>query len=312
MRPLVVLLLLSQAGSALAAEGRLRRTPKPGWALTLEGTASFVHSPSGPLGLERPDAIRFDRIEYGHEPWDAFGGRAALAYRWQTGWRAEVRAAYIEEMGDGSEEPGRVGFAPPSGGVTPFTTAVLGVGANLFRTQVNVWRTLETARALSWEVGFGMRAVSFEERATATFAGPSSTFLESDADTLFLGLQAGVAWTWQPHDCVSLRIGAHVLAGPSLRDVAISDRGFFTPGTKRTQDHITSGAIGGAFEATLQWRIASWLSITAGYEALVLSSVQRADDAFDFSQGASGAVQLRHHTETLAAQTLAAGLRFDL
>ena len=120
-----------------------------------------------------------------------------------------------------------------------------------------------------------------------------------------------MACVWHATSCLDLRLSASVIAGPSWRDVAMQSSDFVTPGAKRSNEDFVSLFVGGAFETTLRWRLNRWLSVTAGYEALVVTDVQRADDAFDFTRASTGAVQITDNTDTLFVQTVALGLRFD-
>ena len=293
----------------------LRRRTRP-WALTLQGTASFVRSPSGALGLPRRDAMRWDRIEYAHEPWDALGGRAALSVQFDDAWRAEVRVSLIEAMGDGSHETGTVTYRPPVT-TTPFVPAFVRVVADYTRTQINVWRRLPASGGRwVWEGGAGLRVASFSERASAVFAEalpgrPAPALLESDVGNLIIAPQVGVAASCGVLPRLALRASLLVSAGVSIRDVAVSDHSFLTSGSRRDVTSRLSPAWGVAFELSGQWRLTRQVSLVAGYEFLALSSVQRADEAFDFTRRDRGAITARDHTDVLVGHTLALGLRID-
>jgi hypothetical protein len=175
---------------------------------------------------------------------------------------------------------------------------------------------MHCGRCFTFDGILGARVVSFHENAraerlvsAAAAAAPVLTNVEADTDNWFFAGQLGALATYE---CCPWTIYGSLkgLVGASVRQSTVTDGGVFTLGQKTDDSDETGFGWGAEAEVGLKFRLSRCVSVTAGYSVLWLEEVQRANDAFDFSNGAGGQVLAQDDPDAILAQTVFVGLSF--
>lgn len=288
------------------------------WEVTLEGTASLMNDPQGPLGepIFGPGAPGYDwdLLDYEFE----FGGRGAIRYQARPQTYIELRGAYYGSWDDTSSQPGRrFGFLPTPPFVSGVSNGVLNSEADLIGFELNYINEITCTGCVRFDYLAGVRWLSFEEEARVDFAPNAGLglftpgFVNSDVEnTLVAGQLGGVVhWDVTPRFEVTATIKA--ILGNLNRDATVTDANIFVGGPHGSTSEEDEIVFGADLELGFKYRVTPRIAITAGYNMLFLDNVLRANDAMDFTKSVSGAVQARQELDQLIVHTVFVGFNFN-
>ena len=171
----------------------------------------------------------------------------------------------------------------------------------------NVTTEWQTARYLQLNE---LSTVDFSQPPLPQFAGPS--FVNSDVENLFVGLQVGAMFHWDIHPCFELNALLKAMGGNINRKIEVTDRSIFAGGPHSASSEDDEIVFGAEVELGFKWRIHRRWAITGGYNLQFLDGVVRAYDAMDFSHSNSGAVQARQLTDQMLIHSVFLGLNLNL
>ncbi len=289
--------------------------------LTLEGMATWISSPDGPLG--ELVAGNTDPLEWNHVDYPvAWGGRGTLSWRVEPETRIELRGTYWGNPNDKNAESGFFGATPGSSGLGDLSQpvdATMKSEAQLWGLEFNGWGEVLCRHAFRLDVGAGFRYVSFDERAHVDFVGTGpgpfpvapGAFVDSKVTNNFYGGQVGVVAHDDFSDCLEGYAGLKILFGQVSRDIKVTDDSIFAGGPHSSRLKDDEFVLGADFELGFKWHMTPRISLTGGYELFLLDGVQRANDALDFSHSTTGAVQARQSTDQVLAHSLFLGVSFN-
>jgi hypothetical protein len=291
--------------------------------LTLEGMATWFSHPDGQLGeivAGNTDPLDWNDVDYG----TTFGGRVTASYRYDAPTRIELRGTYWGTVDESSTTSGFFGATPGALGTGDLSRGVLAdmeTEAEMWGVELNWWGEVSCTGRTRVDVGFGLRYVRFDEEARVDFEtiigappGPfpvADGFVASDVQNTFFGAQVMIAAHIDASQCLEFYASGKGLFGQMNRDIDIADDSIFAGGPHSASLSDEEFVFGIDFELGLKWRITPRLAITAGYELFILDGVQRAEDAMDFSQSNSGAVQARQTPDQVVTHSLFLGLSIN-
>ena len=296
--------------------------------IRVEGLFSYLNSPEGLFGTPafgNPQQWEWDDLDY--EP--SFGGRAFVKHCLGPLEWIEVGGTYYGTWDDEITSTGVFGFAPPdafaAGGHVPIGASNPVAGtffseAEAFGGEASFITEMHCSGCYRWDWLVGARYLQFNEEARVDFAqapiagvgaGGPGAFVASDVENTFIGLQIGAVMHWELSPTFELQASLKGLAGNLNRDLTVSDNDIFSGGAHIATSEEDEVVFGADIDIGARWRITNRLTITAGYNLLFLDGVSRANDAMDFSQANSGAVQAQHETDQLLIHSVFVGLEVN-
>lgn len=289
--------------------------------LTVEGMGSWISSPDGQLGetvAGNTDPLEWNSLEYPV----AWGGRGTLAWRYEAqGW-LELRGTYWGNPDDDTVESGFFGATPGASGTGDLSRpvdAAMSTEAEQWGLELNWWNEVVCRHAFRLDAGWGVRYLSFDERAHVDFTstGPGGfpvaddAFVDSRVENDFFGFQLCVLAHNDFSDCFEGYAGLKAMVGQVNRDVRVTDDSIFAGGAHSAKSSDDEFVMGFDFEVGFKWRFTPRLALTGGYELLMLDNVQRAEDGMDFSKSTTGAVQARQAADQLVTHAFFLGLSIN-
>ena len=293
--------------------------------ITLEGSFGLLNDPQGVLGTPAfgfTNQFDWDELDYG----GAIGGRVTLEHAVAPQEWVQVRGAYYGSWDDSAGRVGVFGFQPGNTftgggtqrvGVTNDVFGTLTSEADFWGAEINYADELSCSGCTRWDLILGVRYLQFNETARAAFnaapipgfTGPA--FAASDVENLFIGLQVGARWHYQPSQNFEITASLKVLGGNVNRQAAVSDRSIFAGGLHAASSDEDEIVLGADIEIGARLRLSRTFAITAGYNLVFLDNILRANDAMDFSASGSGAVQAVQDTDQLFWHGVFAGLQLN-
>ncbi|MHC5012064.1 MAG: BBP7 family outer membrane beta-barrel protein [Planctomycetota bacterium] len=294
--------------------------------ITLEGLYTMFDDPSGVLGVPPafvapgpgvPNAFQWGLTDYDEE----FGGRVTIRYAVAPVSYIELRGAWYGEFEGTSRQTGVFGFQPgPAGlgGLSALNTATFDMEADLYTGELNYWTEASCVGNSRFDVGGGVRYVRFEETASAInwalpivpAAGPAS--IVSEADNTFVGIQLGGAWHYDFSPTFEFRIAARGLIGNVNQDTTVTDANVLAGGTHVSRVDYDEIRLGADVDVGFFLRLSPRFGVTLGYNMFLLDGVARANNAMDFTQSVSGAVQAAIADDQIVNHSLFLGLNINL
>ncbi|MDJ0521159.1 MAG: BBP7 family outer membrane beta-barrel protein [Planctomycetota bacterium] len=295
---------------------RRRCNPCNRWDFTLEGALSLFDDPEGILGEPLPAGTT--PFDWGlNELDEAFGGRVTVGYSVGRRYRVEGRFTWLGEWEGSSRQTAQFGTRPtPTAAVavSPALTSTLTSETEMWGGELNVWRTIRADRCSQWDVGLGARYLRIDDTARATnWTGFPTADLLSEAENGFFCGQICGAYRRNMSSRFQVSFVGKVLLGGMSRDLSESDTRIVTGGpTANAVLEESDFAVGLEGEIGALWRISSRFGVTASYSILYVTEVARANEILDFSQGATGSVQLQDRTDSVVVHSFFFGFRVDL
>ncbi len=289
--------------------------------LQLEGMFSVANTPQGLLGVLIPganDQFDWDSLDYGLE----IGARGTARYAVSPGKWLEGRFTWFGEGWDDASGPtvGRFGFSPgvgvPPTGVSTAAPGTLSSEAEAWSGEINFVGEFECSGCWRWNLIVGARAIQFDETASVNFPngpiiGGGPAFVNSDVENRLIGGQVGIRADWDIGRSFTMSLGVKAIMGDLTRKASVTDTSIFVGGPHASSFEQTEIVFGTDIELGIRWRVTRCISITAGYNLLFLDNVLRANDAMDFTQSQSGAVQAKDDVDQLIIHSLFAGVNFN-
>lgn len=302
---------------APTAPRRLVRRPRPSYSIHIEGALSLYDDPEGGLGEAVPAAATpYDWARNEFDP--EIGGRLSLSFAPGTCYRFEVRGTYYGAWDASSTQTGSFGFSPPAGGFSPSATANFASEAEAFSFEGNMWWESKLNDCFCWRAGVGVRFVNLEEEASVSgfpIVGAAATgSLNGTTENQFFGGQIMLGGTYTPsafNGKLDVDVGVKGLLGQLERTIEINDDSILSGGPHFSSREEEDFGFGAEARIGISYRISRCLQFTAAYELLYMADVSRAHSSFDFSQGATGAVQAGDNPEDVLIHSIFLGLRFD-
>jgi len=258
------------------------------------------------------NGLTWDGNDYDPE----FGGRLTLRHAITPRDTVEARAVWYGDFDAQSSQTGVIGFSPPVGAVAPAANATLVNESEAVSFEVNWWRELCCKGRWRWSAGLGMRYIGLDESARADFTtgagAPVAAFASSEVDSNLIAAQFGAAAHWLISPRTELGLTGKLLLGSLYSGADVADNSVFVGGAHTSAATDTTFGLGAEFEIGLLHRFSRSFAITAGYTLLFVNDVVRANDAMDFSQATTGAVQAKLDRSELLIHTLTFGLQFNL
>lgn len=295
---------------------RLRRGKPARWYLEAEIGVGAYPDPEGIMGLDPGPGL----TPYSWDLNDFDGGgalRLNVGRYLRRCERLEVRGSF-QGWAEDSRQMGRFGFSSTPGGgvmVSPTSEATLENKAWLLSLEVNWWKTIPAARTSRFSWGLGARVISLTDEAVAKdWVGLApDAYLEGKArNTLWAG-QAMGAWHLRPNSRFEFAIIGKALAGAMNRDLSEKDTSIVTGGaTTDAEREETDFGWGLEGEIRAMWRPWARVGFTASYTVLFLDEVSRGHEILDFSQAATGSVQIQDVKDSVVIHTLYFGVHFDI
>ena len=294
------------------------------WEVTLLGTFGWLNDPDGVLGTQAfgfPNQFDWDQaIDYG----TSFGARGGVKYAVKPQEWVEVRGGYLGKWDGAGSQVGVFGFQPANNfvagghqrdGVSNDVLGTLSSEAELYYVEGNYVSELSCSGCFRWDLIAGARFMQFDERASVDFAnapitgftGPS--FVRSDVENQFIGVQLGANWHWDINNCFNILATLKIMAGNVRRKATVTDQSIFAGGPHRATSEEDQIVLGGDFEIMGRWRVTRYLTVVGGYNFLVLDGVLCANDAMDFGNSFSGAVQAQQETDQMIYHGFFAGVQ---
>ncbi|MDF1701657.1 MAG: hypothetical protein P1V36_10925, partial [Planctomycetota bacterium] len=295
----------------------LRRGKPASWYVGLEAGAGIHDDPEGLLGLAPPGGRpAFDWGENDFDP--GFAGRVTVGRYLRACERIELRGSFQNWSAD-SRQTGRLfGFTPTPGGalaVSPAATATLENEVDLWSLELNWWKTIPSARTSRFSWGLGARVVSLTDTASAKdWVGlAANSYLEGEARNTFWAGQLMGAWHLRPSSRFEFAVIGQLLGGALNRDLTEKDTSIVTGGpTVNAERERTDFSWGVEGEVRAMWRPWARVGITASYTVLFLDDTSRGHEILDFTQAATGSVQINDVTDSTIVHTLYFGVHFDI
>ena len=287
--------------------------------VTLGATLGLIKAPEGPLGgvLARlPNEMRWDDLDYQADLGDSI--RFAAGVRVAVGcfdW-LEMRGGWYASARDSAPQAGVFAFFPGpagTGGVSDPNTARFTGEADLYGGEVNYIGRLATLPCQRFSYVAGARFVRFDETVAATGWGApfpglmGSPGIHSAVDNSYIAGQLGLSYERDLSRCLKLYGRVTGLIGSMRNDIVVRDESFFAPGAHSARLEASNLALGGELQLGLRYVLSSRLALDAGYQLLILDEIVRANDAMDFTQSNTGAVQAIRRTDTLVAHVFLVG-----
>ncbi len=135
--------------------------------------------------------------------------------------------------------------------------------------------------------------------------------LSSDVTSELFAAQLGAAYHWDVTRCLELTVIGKAMLGAHRRDVVVTDANLLSGGSHRASSDETEFGWGFELEGRALYRITPRLGVTAGAALNYFGQMGRAEDAFDFTQASTGAVQARQQGDGLLAVTFLVGLHLN-
>ncbi|MDJ0521852.1 MAG: BBP7 family outer membrane beta-barrel protein [Planctomycetota bacterium] len=287
------------------------------WDVTAEVGLTLIEDPEGILGEPVPGGVT--PFDYGVNSYDpAFAARFTVGYRDGRGTRWEGRFAWLGSADDSSRQTGQFGFRTQPGGtllLSPTATTTLSTETEAWSGEINWWRQWSCDPCALIEYGIGARVIAIDDEVTATnWAGLApNAFLSAEAQNRFIGAQLMAAYRSQPTGSFSWSASGKVLLGWMNRDLTESDTSIVTGGTttngSREETDFTWGF---ELEVSALWRVMNRIGITASYTLLYLDEVSRVEDVLDFSQAATGSLQMKDASDSALIHAFFVGVRLDI
>lgn len=300
-----------ECGWALDACGaRLGRTE-----IVVEGAFTLFDDMSGPVGTGLPagtPALRWDGASYDGE----FGGRLTVRHAFSAKDKAELRGTWYGEFDQASNQVGAIGFTtPPVAGVLGPFPAALRTSSELYGIEGNWWRELCCKGKWRFRSVLGVRYLNLQETATLTangvLPGGGSALAHSDVGTDFIAGQLGGDARWLATKNLEVGIGAKLMLGAKKTDAKVNDVSVLAGGAHASSSRKTEFGLGAELEVSLLRRFTRNISGTLGYTLLFMNDAVRADDAMDFSQAATGAVQTKLDGSSLLVHSFFLGVQIN-
>jgi len=281
--------------------------------IVIEALFTLYDEMDGLVGLAAPaPALSWNPSSYDGE----IGGRVTLRYALTPKDKIEARGAWYGEAEGTSSQFGSIGSAPPAGNVLGPVTATLTTQSELLSAETNWWRRFCCKGRWRFSGSLGIRYIGLEETARGdTFLGaaaPVPGFFQSSTNTDFLAGQLGAAAHYTPWKNFEVGLIGKALLGSMRRNLDVTDDSIFVGGMHAATSEKTEFGFGAEFELALLWRLNRRIALTGGYALLFLNDIVRADDALDFSQGGTGAVQAQQKTSAYLNHSIFAGFQFNL
>lgn len=294
----------------------LRRGTPARWYVELELGAGVYPDPEGIIGLDPGAGLmpyRWDLNEF-----DAGGAIRANVGRYiRPCERLELRGSF-QGWEEDSRQTGRFGFSPTPGAapiVSPTSAATLENEVRLWSVEVNWWKTIPGSRRSRFSWGLGGRVIGLTDKASAKdWVGlAADAYLEGKArNTLWAGQVMG-AWHLRPNDRFELAVIGKGLFGALNRDLSEKDTSIVTGGpTSDAERERTDFGWGLEGEVRATWRPWARVGFTLAYTALFLDDVSRGHEILDFSQAATGSVQINDAKDSVVVHTLYFGVHLDI
>jgi len=290
------------------------------WDVTIEGAMSSISNPDGILGetLFVPgNQLAWDGVDYE----GTFGARLSVSYRFECESRVEFRGTYYGNPDASDTDAGFFAARPGDDGLGDISRPVnasFQSEAELFSFEFNWWTELKCSGHWRWDAGIGVRYISFDEDAQADFVttGPgafpvNNGFVRAEVQNDFIGAQAMLAAHADISDSMEFYGSLKAMFGSVDRQIDVTDLDVFAGGFHSASVDDDEFVFGLDFEIGLKWHLSRCLALGASYNLLFLDNVQRGEDAFDFSQSNSGAVQARQATDQLVVHSLFFGVSFN-
>jgi hypothetical protein len=297
---------------------RLERQDAPlRWYAAVEGGVGTTEDPSGVLGVTPPVGV-------GHLLWDEndysahFGVRVTAGRYLRSCERLEARGFWLHWQADSLHE-GQFAYTQVPGGpllLSPGVGVTLENKTTIWGGEVTWWRTLRSSGPSRLELGLGGRLLRVQDRAIGRdWVGLTNGVaeLEGKADSTLWAAQGAAAWrlgAWKRFEVAVLGKG---MVGLLDRDLREHDTSIVTGGTT-TDAHRERTQLGWALEGEIQatFRPVRRVGITAAYSLLLIGDVTRANEMLDFSQAATGSLQIRDTKSSLLVHALWFGVRIDV
>ncbi|MDF1702461.1 MAG: hypothetical protein P1V36_15025, partial [Planctomycetota bacterium] len=270
--------------------------------IVLEGAFTLFDDMEGLVGEAIPagaNGLTWDENDYDGE----FGGRITLRHAITPKDKVEARGVWYGDFAANSSQNGVLGFSPPAGGVTPAVNGTLSNTSEAMSLEVNWVREVCCKGRWRWSTILGMRYIGLDESARGDFVlgavAPVNAFARSQVDTTLIAGQLGASGQWLVTERTEIGITGKVLLGSLYSGIDVEDDSIFVGGPHNAAATDTSFGLGGEIEVSLTHWLTRDLGLTAGYTLLFVNDVVRANQAMDFSQAGTGAVQARHSRSEL-------------
>ena len=294
----------------------LRRGKPVRWYVEAEIGAGIYPDPEGIMGLNPGAGI----TPYSWDQNDFDGGgaiRLNVGRHIRRCERVELRMSWQGWQQD-SRQTGRFGFSQTPGGavmVSPTSEATLENEVYLGSIEFNWWKTIPGPRTSRFAWGLGGRVISLIDKAIAKdWVGLApNAYLEGKARNTLWAAQAMGAWHLRPSSRFEFAFIGKALAGALNRDLTEKDTSIVTGGaTTNAERERTDFGWGLEGEVRAMWRPWARVGITASYTVLFLDEVSRGHEILDFSQAATGSIQIQDAKDSVVVHTLYFGVHFDI
>ena len=281
------------------------------WLIRAEAGMGGVEPPDGLLGDGLPPNLQgFD--------WGEIKCSGALAARLTLGYRIapcdliELRGTWWGTRSGEDRQTGHFGFQNQNG-VSPRATATLENESTLWSAELGWWHRIADCGCWEWRGGLGFRYLRFDEMATARdWVGLAPTsFLQSDVENSLYAGQLMGAWAYAPGRW-AFTLSGRLFLGSMNRKVRIDEDSILSGGVKAGEAEATEFGWGVEAGFDILFRLNRCLALTAGYSFLYASEVTRANDAMDFTQAITGAVQPSTRAGSVYAHAIMLGIQVDL
>lgn len=294
----------------------LTRRTRPRWYAELEIGAGIYPDPEGILGL--PIGRAAMPYDWDLNDFDAGGAIRATVSKYTRGCdRIELRGSYQGWQAD-SRQTGRFGFSQTPGGavqISPTSEATLENEVDLWSVEFNWWKAQRGSRTSFFAWGLGGRVIGLTDTGIAKdWVGLApGAYLEGKArNTLWAGQVMG-AWHLRPSRKFEFAVVGKALAGALNRDLSEKDASIVTGGaTTDAERERTDFGWGLEGEVRAMWKPWARVGFTASYTILFLDDVSRGHEILDFSQAATGSVQIQDVKDSVVVHTFYFGVHFDL
>ncbi len=295
---------------------RMTRGKPARWYVGVEAGVGLYDDPDGIMGLPvagAPPSYSWSPIS--HDP--GFAARLTVGHYWKQCQRLELRGSYQGWSAD-SSQTGRFGFSNVPGGAvipSPTSMATLENEAHLWSLEFNWWKTIPSSQRSRFSWGLGARVISLTDKAIAKdWVGLApDAYLEGKARNTLWALQAMGAWHLRPTRRFQIDVIGKVLGGALNRDLSEKDTSIVTGGpTSNAKRERTDFGWGAEAEVKATWRPWARVGITASYTLLFLDDVSRGHEILDFSQAATGSLQITDAKDSMLVHSFFLGVHFDI
>lgn len=290
------------------------------WDVTIEGALASMSSPDGILGetLFVPgNQLNWNGVDYD----GVLGGRLTFSYRFECESRVELRGAYYGNPDADARDAGFFAARPGDDGLGDISRPVnssFQSDAELFSAEFNWWTELKCSGHWRWDAGLGIRYISFDEDARVDFVttGPGvfpvdNGFVRSEVKNRFIGMQAMFATHADISENFEFFGSLKAMFGSIDREIDVTDLDIFAGSFHSASIDDDEFVFGLDVELGFKWRLSRCIGVGLSYNLLFLDNVQRGEDAFDFSQSNSGAVQARQAPDQLVVHSIFFGVNFN-